>query len=71
MAVTERAKAGQFINEVEVAKRLGLSCSTLRAWRFRGVGPVYHKFGKSVRYHVDDVAAYVAENREDDARQSA
>ncbi|MBG0811873.1 DNA-binding protein [Methylosinus sp. H3A] len=33
---------------------------TMRSWRANGEGPRYHVFhGKSVRYHVDDLDAFV------------
>ncbi len=39
-----------------------ISCTpgTLKAWRARGEGPAYHLIhGKSVRYHTDDLDAFV------------
>lgn len=39
-----------------------LACTpgTLKTWRARGEGPSYHVFnGKSVRYHVDALDAFV------------
>jgi hypothetical protein len=42
---TERA-----ITEIEAAQRLGLSVKTLRAWRCRGRGPKFMRFGRAVRY---------------------
>lgn len=39
-----------------------LSCAegTLKTWRSRGCGPEYHVIqGKMVRYHVDDLDAFV------------
>jgi predicted DNA-binding transcriptional regulator AlpA len=50
----------QYLDELEVAQRLGLSFRTLRQWRWLRRGPSFKKFGKSVRYSVEDVAAYEA-----------
>jgi hypothetical protein len=38
---------------------LGLSVATLRAWRLKGCGPAYLKFGRAVRYRVSDVEAFI------------
>jgi Helix-turn-helix domain len=38
------------LTENHAADFLGLSVSTLRAWRVRGGGPRYVKFSKAVRY---------------------
>jgi len=60
---TEAAVA-QFIDEKRVAELTGFSLSTLRAWRFQGRGPVYHKIdGRSVRYKVEDVEAFMESYR--------
>ena len=48
------------LNEQEVARRLGVSPFTLRAWRRQGRGPAYMKLGRAVRYRVADVAAFEA-----------
>lgn len=42
------------------ASYLGCTPGTLKTWRTRGEGPRYHVFnGKSVRYHVDELDAFV------------
>jgi len=46
------------INEYEAAQLLGLSVSTLRNWRFAGVGPKYYKVGRAVRYDRSDLRAF-------------
>jgi len=48
----------------EAAGILGRSPITLKAWRRRGVGPAYIRFGRSspngrVGYRVDDLVAYL------------
>ncbi len=47
------------LREQEIAEWLGLSIATLRAWRRRGQGPRFVKFGRSVRYMVGDVEQFV------------
>ena len=49
-----------YLNEVELAELLGLSPRTLQNWRLKGEGPPFGKFGRSVRYSVATVAAWVA-----------
>lgn len=56
-AVSER-----LMNEKEVSEAYGLSLATLRAWRFRGVGVVYYKIGRSVRYRASDIEAWLKES---------
>ena len=47
------------LTEVEVALRLGVSSAVLRAWRLKGVGPRFCRFGRSVRYLEEDVEQFV------------
>jgi excisionase family DNA binding protein len=47
------------LTEREVADRLGLSVATLRAWRLRRKGPRYVRFGRAVRYRVEDIDRFV------------
>lgn len=49
----------QALTEHEVAKQLGLSVATLRAWRLKGKGPRFVRFGRAVRYLVADVERFV------------
>jgi Helix-turn-helix domain len=55
----ERERGYEALTEAEVARRLGLSAAVLRAWRSRGVGPRFCRFGRSVRYLRDDVERFV------------
>src|SRR4051794_10868550 len=43
----------------EVAAYAKVPTDTVRAWRFRGVGPVGHRVGRHVRYHIADVDAWM------------
>lgn len=49
------------LNEVELAAWLNLSPRTLQGWRLKGGGPAFEKFGRSVRYSVATVEAWIAE----------
>jgi hypothetical protein len=46
----------------QAAKVFGSSAKTLENWRWRGIGPIYRKQGKSVRYSVGAIKAFLAEN---------
>jgi len=51
------------LTEEQVAKWLNLSKRTLQGWRLKGGGPEFEKFGRSVRYAVVTLEAWI------DARQ--
>ena len=58
------------LTERQVAEQLGLSVATLRAWRHRGKGPRFLRFGRSVRYlpaDVDDFVRASAVNTQSDS----
>lgn len=44
--------------EGQVANRLGVSVQWLRKQRAMGTGIPFHKFGRSIRYRIDDVLSY-------------
>ncbi len=46
------------LNQVELARRLGVSHRTLERWRWQGVGPVFLKIGGRVKYRLEDVEAF-------------
>ena len=50
-----------FLKEQQVAERLNVSVSTLQAWRWKGFGPSFTKFGKSVRYSAEEIERFVEE----------
>lgn len=52
-----------------VAEYLDVPVHTVRAWRYRGVGPAGHRVGRHVRYHRDEVDRWVLEG--DDCRPTA
>jgi excisionase family DNA binding protein len=43
----------------EVAAYAKVPVETVRSWRYRGVGPIGHRVGRHVRYHRDDVDAWM------------
>ena len=43
----------------QAAGYIGLTKSTLEAWRCRGSGPVFVKMGKAVRYRKEDLDAFL------------
>ncbi len=59
------------LNEAEAAQLLGISAATLRNWRHQGKGPVFHRFGRTVRYMPADIEVYVAENAADREQRAA
>lgn len=52
----------EFMDTRAAAKYLNLSPHTLDRWRWSGDGPKYVKFGRSVRYRIQDLAAFVEES---------
>ncbi len=58
------------LTEQEVSARTGLSLSTLRAHRFKRIGLPYIKIGRSVRYRVCDLEAFISEHRIDPSGNS-
>ena len=49
----------RYINEKEVARITGRGLQTLRNDRHRGRGLPYIKMGRSVRYSLEDIIAYM------------
>lgn len=50
-----------FLTEAQAAELLGVSPSTLNLWRTRKMrrGPAYIKYGKIVRYRVEDLEEFI------------
>ena len=63
-AVVNEKDLNQWLTEVEVSLLTKLSLSTLRAHRFYRKGMPYSKVGRSVRYSLADVAAFMESRRE-------
>lgn len=49
---------GKMLSGRELAERWGLSTKTLDRWRNTGDGPPYLKFGRAVRYRMEDVIEF-------------
>lgn len=49
------------LTSAELGRSLGKSTGALAQWRYLGVGPRFIKAGKSVRYRVSDVEAWLDE----------
>ena len=47
------------LNEQDVARITGLSVATIRRRRLFRQPPIFRKLGAAVRYHPDDVAAWL------------
>lgn len=57
---TQTLAPGDLVTEREAAASLHVTVSTLRNWRWKGVGPRFLKLGgRMVRYHRADLAAFV------------
>lgn len=50
-----------WLNTDLAAAYLSVSAGTLRNWRTAGCGPRYRTVGRIVRYHVDDLDAFLLE----------
>ena len=46
-----------------IARRLAVSRAVLRAWRHRGYGPPFCRFGRSIRYLDSDIDAFIEASR--------
>lgn len=57
-----RATNNPMLTESEVASFLNVSVHWLRRRRAAGGGPMFCKFGSTIRYRVSELDKYVAEN---------
>jgi predicted DNA-binding transcriptional regulator AlpA len=67
MSITARPQL-EYCDERLLAQTLAVSISTIRRWRRTGDGPSFVRFGKSVRYRIADVEAWVAAKTRDGSR---
>jgi hypothetical protein len=51
-----------FVDTEAAARYLALEAHTLECYRSLGEGPAYHKFGKYVRYAVEDLDSWAAKS---------
>lgn len=61
----------RMLRQKDVAEMLGMTESWVEQVRLRGGGPVFHKFGKSVRYHIEDILAWVNAQKKCSTSQAA
>lgn len=54
---------GRLVTDYAVAKMCGVRRRTVQGWRERGVGPTYHRVGRSIRYHPHDVSRWLQSRR--------
>ena len=52
-----------YITTNDAAQILGLQPSTLEKWRVTGDGPVFHRFGRAVRYSELELQEWAARQR--------
>lgn len=57
----EDGVTSELMAPAELAQRLAKSTAVLANWRYLGIGPRFIKLGKSVRYRVADVEAWLDE----------
>ena len=54
-----------FYTVKELAEHLAVPISTVNHWRLHGIGPVPFKFGRSIRYRLGDVEAWIEAQRQE------
>lgn len=59
-----QSKREQLMSPVEVAAFLSVPLRTIYRWRSRGDGPRGYRFGRHVRYRVDDVQDWLEDHRD-------
>jgi predicted DNA-binding transcriptional regulator AlpA len=53
----------RFLDDHEAAEFVGLKKQTLQVWRINGQGPAFYKIGRSVKYRLSDLIAYIESRR--------
>lgn len=56
-------RSAAWLAPAELALRWNVTLRTLDRWRAAGRGPAWHRFGRGIRYHIDDLAAHEAQHR--------
>ncbi|MGL1921580.1 MAG: helix-turn-helix domain-containing protein [Hyphomicrobiales bacterium] len=51
----------EYLITKDVAEHISVSKKTLERWRYIGTGPIFKKFGRSVRYAKGDLDKWVEE----------
>jgi len=55
----------KLVDEKKAAEILGLAVQTLRNYRHLGRPPAYVKFGRAIRYPLNDLFDFITKNRID------
>lgn len=53
----------KYLSPEEVEEVLGIKEKTLANWRTQGRGPQFYKFGKVIRYALDDLQKWIQIHR--------
>lgn len=53
----------QHVDDYRASEITGFAVSTLRNWRVQSRGPAYIKCGRSVRYRISDLLAFMEKHR--------
>ena len=61
ITMSEDLLKAKVVTEKVAAEMIGLSVKTLQNHRYLGLPPTYVKLGKSIRYRVADLQAYLDE----------
>ncbi|CAK7009666.1 MAG: hypothetical protein DELT_00395 [Desulfovibrio sp.] len=56
-------KTDTLLSPPQVEEIYNIPTTTLEQWRFRKVGPAYHKLGKHIRYKARDVDEWIEKRR--------
>lgn len=68
---TPGEKNMELLTEKETSEFLKVKSATLRTWRTRGQGPVFIKIGRSVRYRMQDLEAWITERTFSNTHEAA
>lgn len=49
----------EFIDDHELARRLGIARTTIQHWRLQAKGPAFVRVGRLIRYDVRDVERWI------------
>lgn len=49
----------KLLTTAQASEILGLKLNTMEIWRVQGIGPIYRKIGRLVRYAESDLIAYI------------
>jgi hypothetical protein len=63
MAHTGTVPTPQTLDEGSAAVYVGYRPSALRAWRIQGRGPAFLRHGRTIRYHLRDLDAWLLSQR--------